>query len=362
MRILQIFIIMSILHHYGWEAYRQHISIAIPEGQTPARITSIKGFKYYAVADDGELEAELSGKLLYGAVPEELPKVGDWVTLMRYDALGYIIEVLPRSNALARKTPGAQTQRQILATNVDAALVVQGLDRDFNVMRLERYLVQLQACAIMPVVILNKTDLVDAPETYRQQVERLQRDVRIHLCSTLSGLGMDDLRDTVLKPQCTYIMIGSSGVGKSSLLNALLPKAAQATGETSDANHKGKHTTTTRDLFRLPNGSLLIDTPGMREFGVTAEEGQGTDDLFPAIQRAAQGCKFSDCDHTEAAGCGVIAAVQQGDLDPDLYDSYLKLKKEQRRFEIRIEDKKRLGKQSGKLTREAKNYRKKYKY
>ncbi|MBL0745073.1 ribosome small subunit-dependent GTPase A [Chryseolinea lacunae] len=353
---------MNILQLYGWEAYRESLSITIPEGLTPARIISIKGFKYYAVADDGELEAELSGKLLYGAESEELPKVGDWVALMRYDTLGYIIEVLPRSNALSRKTPGAQTQRQILATNVDAALVVQGLDRDFNVMRLERYLVQLQACGIAPVVILNKADLVDDPNVFLQDVERLQRDVPVHLCSTLSRLGMDDLRHTVLKPQRTYIMIGSSGVGKSSLLNALLPGVVQTTGATSDANHKGKHTTTTRDLFRLPNGSLLIDTPGMREFGVTAEEGQGTDDLFPAIQRAAQGCKFSDCDHIDAAGCAVIAAVQQGDLDPDLYDSYLKLKKEQRRFEIRIEDKKRLGKQFGKLTREAKNYRKKYKF
>lgn len=350
---------MISLEQYGWSARFQPEKIH--DDLIIGRVISIQGFKYYVITEQGEREAELSGRLLHGTPTEEIPKLGDWVTLKEYDTLGYIIDVLPRKNELSRKNPGAKMERQVLATNIDGALLVQGLDRDFNLMRLERYLVQLAACNIQPIVVLNKADLVEDQAAYVSEVKKLQRDCPVYFCSTYTGAGLDELRTQVLERNKTYILIGSSGVGKSSLLNALMNTNVQAVNTTSDFNNKGKHTTTSRDLFQLPNGSLVIDTPGMREFGLTFEEG-AHDELFPAIQKFAADCRFSDCRHLNEMGCAVIEAVDSGALEPKVYESYLKLVKEQRRFELSAEDKKRLKKQWGKMTREAKDYRSKYKY
>jgi ribosome biogenesis GTPase len=324
-------------------------------------VISIKGFKYFLITEKGEMEAELSGKLLYGSEPENLPKVGDWVFYMDYESMGYIIEMFPRMNALSRKNPGNKIERQVLATNVDHALIVQGLDRNYNLMRLERYRVQIMTCGINPIVILNKADLVENPEQQKSEAEALMK-CAVFYCSTYTGMGLKELQEQVLKKNKTYILIGSSGVGKSSLLNAMGSSEVVKTGETSDVTSKGKHTTTTRDLFQLPNGSLLIDTPGMREFGLTFEEGSSSDELFPEIRKFAGGCKFPDCSHVNEPGCNVVNALGTGELDPVLYESYLKLIREQRRFEVNIEDKKRLNKQFGRMAREAQNFKKKNKY
>lgn len=352
---------MTSLDQYGWLRYRHSCtSIEIPRDLTIGRIVSIKGFKYYTVTEAGELECDLSGRLLYLPSTDH-PKTGDWVTLTVYDTAGYIISVLPRYNELSRRNPGAATERQLLAANIDAAFIVQGLDRDFNVMRLERYLVQLAACNIPANIVLNKADLVDDTLPYLDAVQALGRGVTVSFCSTHTGVGMRALQEELLLPGHTYVLIGSSGVGKSSLLNALLHQEQQATAATSGSNQKGRHTTTTRDLFRLPNGSLLIDTPGMREFGVTGGEA-ASEDLFPIISSLASSCRFTDCQHLDEQGCAVLAALHNGSLPGAVYDSYLKLKKEMRRFEIDVSDKKRLNKQFGKIAREAKNHRKKYKY
>lgn len=354
---------MITLSSYGWNYFHQENFSAHPNQElSVGRVVSIKGFKYLLFSEQGEQEAELSGKLLYASTSEELPKVGDWVLFKSYDSMGYLIEVLPRMNELSRKMPGKQTTRQLLAVNIDFALIVQGLDDNFNLMRLDRYLVQLAACQINPIIILNKADLVANPEEYKNEVLRLQHDCPVYLCSTRTGLGMGALKNNVLQKYCTYILIGSSGVGKSSLLNVLLNTDTQKTSDTSDSTGKGKHTTTSRELFRLPNGSLVIDTPGMREFGLTAEEGESTEELFPALQDFAAACRYSDCKHIDEAGCGVLEALESGELEAHLYESYVKLSKEQRRFEIKAADKKRLGKQVGKMIKEANAYRKKYKY
>lgn len=351
-----------ILHQFGWDHYQQKTQYQKQGDLHLGRVVSIKGFKHQLMTSTGELEAELSGKLLYGLAPEELPRVGDWVQYMDYETMGYIVELLPRFNELSRKNPGSKNVKQVLAANVDTALIVQGLDDNFNVMRLERYLVQLAACGIEPVVVLNKADLVADEEYYRTEVQKLKRDCAVYLCSTVTGKGIHELMTTALQKEKTHILIGSSGVGKSSLLNAFTNAETQAVNSVSDANSKGRHTTTTRDLFQLPNGSLVIDSPGMREFGLTSDAGVAEDELFPAIEALAVNCRFADCRHLSEVGCAVIEAVQLGDLSAEVYDSYLKLIKEQRRFEINIEDKKRLNKQFGKMTREAKEYRKKYKY
>jgi ribosome biogenesis GTPase len=353
---------MISLENYGWSFYPSDNKNNLNRALKPGRVISIRGFKYCVISDQGELETELSGKLLYGNDPESLPKVGDWILFMDYDTMGYIIEVLPRKNELSRKSPGTKTQKQVLAANIDFALVVQGLDRDFNVMRLDRYLVQLTTCRIKPVIVLNKADLVANHGDYRSEVLKLQRNCPLHFVSTHTGFGMAQLVDEVFLPGHTYILIGSSGVGKSSLLNALANENIRQVNVTSGSTSKGKHTTTSRDLFQLPNGSLIIDTPGMREFGVTPEEGQQSDDMFPAIQQFASQCRYADCKHVGEAGCAVLAALQDGSLDGLAYESYVKLMKEQRRFEVKAEDKKRLNRQFGKMTKEAKNHRRKYKY
>ncbi len=355
---------MNTLEQYGWNSFfnDHHIKTNTNKDFQVGRVISLKGFKYHLITPSGETEAELSGKLLYGAEPELLPRVGDWIYYLDYDTQGYITEVFPRLNALSRRNPGNRTERQILAANIDFALIVQGLDRDFNLMRLDRYIVQITACGIKPVIILNKEDLISDREVISQEVARLKRNCPIYFCSTLEQSGLEDLYNQVLVPRKTHILIGSSGVGKSSLLNALMDDIHLKINTLSTSTHKGKHTTTTRDLFQMPNGSLVIDTPGMREFGIALEDEITSSGLFPAIDELAGNCRYADCQHLGETGCAVIQAYENGSLDPKIYDSYLKLVKEQKHFEVKIEDRKRLGKQFGKMVKEAKEYRRKYKY
>lgn len=355
---------MFLLEKYGWNNFFSdyHAEHCSSKDFHVGRVISIQGLKYHLITQAGELEAELAGKLLYGSDNEQLPCVGDWVYCLRYDTQGYIAEVFPRFNALSRKNPGNRTERQILASNIDYAIIVQGLDRDFNLMRLDRYLVQILACGIRPLVILNKADLVDDPQFYLAEVARLGRECPVYCTSLKANSGLEELYNQVLEPGKTYILVGSSGVGKSSLLNALIKDFQLRTGPISESTHKGTHTTTTRELFQLPNESLIIDTPGMREFGLALEEDLAASGLFPALDQWAASCRYADCRHLGESGCAVVEAYEDGSLDPKIYESYCKLVKEQRRFELKAEDRKRLGKQFGKMSREAKEFRQKYKY
>jgi|GEM_PF-814675 len=361
----QKFYCMNTLHHYGWNDFhhQQFITNKLYSGLLIGRVISIRAFKYFLITEKGEIETELSGKLLFASSNEELPKVGDWVAFMDYGTLGYIIEVLPRMNVLSRKNPGNKTEKQVLAANIDCAIIVQGLDRDFNIMRIDRYIVQMLNCGIRPMVVLNKADLVTDKEPFSAAVDKLKRDVAVHFCSTYNGDGVDDLNNNRLEAFRTYILLGSSGVGKSSLLNALTSHELQKVNATSKSTSKGKHTTSARDLFVLPNGSLMIDSPGMREFGVTsAEEGTTTEELFPAIGKLAASCRFSDCSHMHEEGCAVLKAFTDGSLAAEVYESFVKLVKEQRRFQIDADEKKRQNRQAGKTSREATAHRKKFKY
>ena len=352
---------MSTLTDYGWTNIQREQLGHFSKELSPGRVIAIKGFKYLLITEKGELEAELSGKLLYGSAGEDLPKVGDWVLYLDYDTTGYITEVMPRVNALTRKEPGTKGDQQVLACNIDYALIVQGLDRDFNLMRMDRYIVQIISCGITPVVILNKCDLIENPLNFVNEVHGLKRDCDVFLCSTYTGYGIGEIKLRVLEKEKTCILIGSSGVGKSSLLNALMNARVQSTNKVSDFNQKGKHTTSTRELFKLENGCLIIDSPGMREFGLTSAEGHVSSELFPAISEFAARCRFHDCKHLNEMGCAVIEAVKTGDLDETIYASYVKLTKEQKRFELTASDKKRIGKQVGKMVREAKAFRKRFK-
>lgn len=351
---------MNILENFGWNNFYSEYSNKHNQGFEIGRVISIQGFKYYLITNNGEIEAELSGKMLYGNDTEHLPKVGDWVFYMPYDTLGYIIDLLSRTNALTRKSPGNKTEKQVLAANIDYAFIVQGIDQNFNVARLERYIVQVLACGIAPIVILNKMDLTDNPEFYKNEISKLHRNCQVYLCSTYTQYGISDIFEKALFPTKTYILIGSSGVGKSSLLKALNTDIDRETGEISASTGKGKHVTTSRDMFRLPNGSLVIDSPGMREFGVAFDEESSSNTLFPAIDEIAVDCRYADCRHINEAGCAVLAALANGTLEAVQYSNYIKLVREQAHFALKAEDKKRLGKQMGKMVREVKEFKKKY--
>ncbi len=328
---------------------------------SPGRVISIQGYQYHLITERGEMETELSGKLLFESELEHLPKVGDWVLFIDYRTTGYIVDVVERRNALVRKTPGRKTARQVLATNIDAALVVQGMDRDFNLMRLDRFIAQILSCNIEPIVVLNKSDLAQDPECYLREVEKLQRGCRVFVSSTHTGTGVDEIRDA-LQREKTYILVGSSGAGKSSLVNALEKTRQQKTGDVSGFNKKGRHTTTARDLFLLSNDAMIIDTPGMREFGITSENEESSSESFPLIQSLASECRFIDCSHTNEKGCAVLAALHSRALEGIIYESYIKLMKERRRFQISAEEKRHQAKLFGRITKEAKLHRKKNKY
>lgn len=353
---------MKILEQYGWSHQHDILLKQYADAKfLPGRVISIKGHKYVMITTRGELEAELSGKLLFSSFSEELPVVGDWVLYLDYDTTGYIVEVLPRKNALSRKEPGTRSGTQVLAANIDAALIVQGLDRDFNPRRIDRYIVQIISCGIIPVVVLNKVDLTPHPDDYVAKVRELKRECDVFLCSTFTGEGIREIREKVLRKGTTNIFVGSSGVGKSSLLNTFMEDTMQVTNVISEASGKGKHTTTTRDLYKMSNGALIIDTPGMREFGLASDDAMSSDELFPAIAAYASNCRFKNCTHINEISCAVKDAVATGKLSEDTYGSYVKLMKEQKHFQMNAEDKKRAGKRMGKIVKEAKEFKKRYK-
>ena len=353
---------MNTLIQYGWShLHNEYYKHCLVREALPGRVVSIKGFRFQLMTEIGEKEAELSGKVLFGTKGSSLPVVGDWVLFLDYDTSGFIVDFLPRTSALVRRAPGTESQTQVLAANVDTALIVQGLDRDFNPRRLERYIVQVTACGITPMIILNKADLVADPEKYAAEIKALQRDCRTFICSAVNNTGIDAIKEQALERGKTSILVGSSGAGKSSLLNALINTNVQKTGAVSSFNQKGKHTTATRDLFMLDNGTLIIDSPGMREFGLTSGESLSSAGLFPALAAFENDCRFSDCTHTSEASCAVRDAVARGALNQEVYDSYLKLLREQRHFEMSAADKKRAGKRGGKMAREAKEFKRRYK-
>lgn len=354
---------MTSLISYGWNThFEQTFHTYHAQGFEAGRVSSIEGFRHMLITAGGQTEALLSGALLNGLDNWELPKVGDWVAFKAYDNEGIIVSVLPRINELSRKLPGRSTEKQVIATNIDVAFIVQGLDRDFNLMRLQRYIVQIMQCQIRPVVLLNKQDLVPDPESYRRQVVDLGYECPVLLLSATGHDGLDSWAAGHLLPGETYVLIGSSGVGKSTLVNALLGYRLQDEGAVSGANQKGKHTTVSRNLVVLPSGAMLIDSPGMREFGVTLESDDQGMAYHPMLASLAGECKFPDCTHQHEPGCAVVAAVSGGDLPREVYDSYLKISREQAHYQTDAVERKRVERQHGKVARQAFEYRKQRKY
>ncbi|MCH4895906.1 ribosome small subunit-dependent GTPase A [Marinilabiliaceae bacterium JC040] len=341
---------MENLNKYGLEYYINTLKL---EGinNNIARVLSVSKTQYTIITENGLLKAELTGNLLNSLNTEDYPKVGDWLEYIDFDSTGIITKILPRYSELYRKKAGRDFSKQVIATNIDCVFIVQGLDSNFNIMRLERYIAQSIACGIKPIIILNKCDLIEDKQFYLKEISKLQRDIEIYFCSTLTNEGIEEIKNKLLKSAETYIFVGSSGVGKSSLLNTLFNNYKQATQEISNANAKGKHTTTSRELFLLSNGSLIIDTPGMREFGIAFEDNKDLDDIFPIISQYAKKCKYKDCTHTNEANCAVLDALESGDISQTKYDAYLKLMREQEHYSESAHDKKRKGKQLAKMVK-----------
>lgn len=353
---------MEKLYLYGWKNYISKTKYSEEETkESIGRVTSINGNIFEIATENKIMKAELLGKLLFSFEKWEQPKVGDWIKYIDYGDVAFIGDVLPRFNQLYRKTAGKETNKQVIATNIDRAIIVQGVDNEFNINRIERYIVQIITCNIEPIIILNKYDLVDDISGYTKEIDKLQRELDVYCCSVKTGYGISQIKNNVFTPESTNVLIGSSGVGKSSLINELL-QSNRKTNEVSGSTGKGRHTTTTRDLFLLENGSIVIDTPGMREFGLGFEDEANFNDLYPAISKFASGCKYKNCSHIHEEGCNVILAYNNGSLEPVVYENYLKLLKEQKRFQTSIHEKNKQGKQFGKMAREAQEYRKKYKY
>jgi ribosome biogenesis GTPase len=313
----------SLLTPWGWPS-SSSLSLSESPAHRPARVLAQHRGAWLVHDGTGTSLARLSGSLRHAALsPEQLPAVGDWVLLEPGAAV--IRERLPRRSTLLRRQPGNPPRPQILAANVDTALLVCGLDRDFNPRRIERALAQLSACVDRIALILSKGDLCLDPAARLREVRHLGAEAVI-LLSVQDGWGLEAL-EPFLVPASTLVLLGSSGAGKSTLLNALLGEERQRTREVRLQDQRGRHTTTHRELFPLPQGALLIDTPGLREWQLWDAD-PGLERTFEELSERGLGCRFRDCRHEGEPGCAVAAALEAGSLDPGRVENYRKLRRE----------------------------------
>jgi ribosome biogenesis GTPase len=263
-----------------------------------------------------------------------LPAVGDWVGLSTRSKR--ILHVLTRRSQLSRKVAGRRTEEQLVAANVDRVLVVMGLDADYNLRRLERYVTTVWDSGASPVVLLNKSDRAEEPELRRMEAMKAAPGVPILLSSCLERDGIEEVRD-YLRPRETAVLVGSSGVGKSTLINRLLGISVQRTAEVRKCDGRGRHTTSHRELFVLPGGALLIDNPGIRELQLWSDEAS-LDITFEDVGSLAGGCRFHDCSHETEPGCAVLDAVESGSLSRERLESYRSLQRELRYLALRRDE------------------------
>jgi ribosome biogenesis GTPase len=322
-----------------------------------ARVIQEHKERYVVRNEQSELEAELVGNLRFTAESRlDLPAVGDWVAISEYDKDKALIHaVLPRYSCIERQAVGKQGQKQIIAANVDVGLILMSVNRDFNMNRLERYMAICHASKISPVLVLSKVDLISTDE-----LEKLQRQIGQRLLdlpqialSAVNKRGFDEITDLLIKGK-TYCLLGSSGVGKSTLLNMLIGQEWMQTTSISEKIDRGKHKTTHRELVMLESGGMLIDNPGMREVGMT-DSITGLEQTFDRIFELAQNCRFKDCRHVNEAGCAVLEALEAGEINPAFHENFIRMEKERVHFESSAQERKQKDKNLGKLI---KNYKK----
>jgi ribosome biogenesis GTPase / thiamine phosphate phosphatase len=328
------------------------------------RIISEHKERYIIKTVKGESEAEITGNMRFTAQSrEDFPAVGDWVALTTYDSdFAIIHSILPRFSIIKRQAVGQFGEIQIIATNIDYAFIVQAVDRDFNINRLERYLTICNSSNVQPVIILSKIDLIDElrMNEIMNNIKTRIKNVPVLAISNETQKGYEAV-NKFIKKQKTYCLIGSSGVGKSTLLNNLSGKTLMRTDIISQSTNKGKHVTSHRELIILENGGILIDNPGMREIGI-ADTTSGLEITFDRIVKLSENCKFKDCTHTSEIGCCVVDAVEKGEIDKASYENYLKMEREKAHFESTIAEKRKKDKEFGKILKNYKKDIKKNKY
>ena len=311
----------------------------------PARVTSQSKYSYQIHGECGYIDAKSSGKILHdinkGA---NYPVVGDWVAVKLAMAGGAaVIEaMLPRKSSFSRKVPGNKTEEQVVAANIDLAFIVNGLDggRNLNLRRIERYLTLSWESGVSPVIVLNKADLCTDVQERINEVKHIAFGIPIHTISATEGQGLEALKEHFVRG-ATAVFLGPSGVGKSSIINALLGEKRLKVGEIRKKDLRGRHTTSQRELFLLPGNGAVIDTPGIREIQLWADE-EAISSVFPDIEGFASKCRFSDCSHRSEPECAVQKAIEEGILDVNRFESYVKLKKELHYLDVHQKDRVRI--------------------
>lgn len=344
------------LEALGWDGwFEERFSAHEREGLEPARVIVEHRERYVVAAAGGEMPAEITGKIQFSAASAaDFPKTGDWVAVQVFAGEGKAIihGVLPRRTCFSRAATGARTQEQVLAANIDTLFIVQGLDRNYNRMRLLRYLSAVKGSGIEPVVVLNKSDINPEAAAIARETAELVKPAPVALVSAKTGDGLPALV-ALMRPGRTYAFAGSSGAGKSTLINAVAGREIAATKEVREDDSRGRHATVTRQLYILGEHGLLIDTPGMRELALWGDSPE-----FDLVSEFARGCRFKDCTHEHEPGCAVRGAAEAGEIPREIMESYFKLRREaaytaSRMDTVAAQERKKRNKQLGKLVREA---------
>lgn len=324
------------------------------------RVISEHKERYVVKTPEKEYDGEIIGNLRFSAQSRaDFPAVGDWVAFSAYDDHKVLIHaVFPRKSIIQRQAVGKHGEKQIIATNIDYGFIVQAVDRDFNINRIERYLTICHTTKVAPIIILNKIDLIEEHELNQllKSVQDRIPNVPIVPISNASQQGIESLKALIEKGK-TYCLLGSSGVGKSTLVNNLTGKQLMATNAISESSNRGRHVTSHRELVVLDNGGILIDNPGMREVGIT-DASAGLEITFETIVELAKDCKFKNCSHQTEVDCAVIAALESGELEEASYENYLKMEREKEHFESTLAEKRKKDKDFGKMVKHFKNIKK----
>ncbi|MBI9039318.1 MAG: ribosome small subunit-dependent GTPase A [Bacteroidales bacterium] len=328
------------------------------------RVISEHKERYVVKSDKGEYDSELIGNLRFSAKSRsDFPAVGDWVAISEYDEDKALIHAIYfRKSKIERQAVGKFGEKQIIATNIDYGLIVQAVDRDFNVNRLERYLTICNSANVKPLILLSKIDLIDESdlENILGKISERIKNVSIITISNQTQFGYKEIT-AIFEKGKTYCLLGSSGVGKSTLINNISGKELMKTNSLSLSSNKGRHVTSHRELIVLENGGILIDNPGMREVGIT-DTSNGLEITFNTIVKLSRNCRFKDCTHIHEDSCAILEAVENGEIDEASYENYLKMEREKMFFESSVAEKRKKDKDFGKMIKNFKKDRKRNKY
>lgn len=342
------------LNTYGWsDKLNQLKQASTHKTLFHGRVAIVHRTCYEVISENGLFQCELTGNMMFGKSDFELPCVGDWVIFQPFDEnKGIIVDMLPRERILYRKKSGTVADKQAIASYVDKAFIVQGLDDNFNVRRAERFMVQILEENMNPVLVLNKADIGFDRQKIEEQIEHIARQIPVFFTSIHQPKTILRLRESIAEGE-TAVFVGSSGVGKSSLVNALCEKSVLLTSDISLSTGKGRHTSTRREMVLMDDSGVLIDTPGVREFGLAIDDPDSLAEMLE-ISDYAELCRFKDCEHINEPGCAVLEAVHSGILDHKVYESYLKLRREAWHFSASEHEKRKKDKSFSKLVDEVK--------